>query len=107
MTTDGAAVTFYAKVANAGVYDTSFRYSNGSGDGKSLSIYVNGEYVGNLNMPNTDNWNTWNTVSKELELAAGKNAITVKYDDAYRKQRKCEFGLYGNSFCSNSNHCRS
>lgn len=33
-------------------------------------------------MPNTDNWNTWNTVSKELELAAGKNAITVKYDDA-------------------------
>ena len=82
LTTDGAAVTFYAKVANAGVYDTSFRYSNGSGDGKSLSIYVNGEYVGNLNMPNTDNWNTWNTVSKELELAAGKNAITVKYDDA-------------------------
>lgn len=80
LTTDGAAVTFYAKVANAGVYDASFRYSNGSGTEKSLSVYVNGEYAGNLDMPVTDDWDTWSTAGKQLELAAGKNAITVRYD---------------------------
>ena len=82
LTSDGAAVTFYAKVANAGVYNAAFRYSNGTDSGKSLSVYVNGEFAGNLNMPTTDNWDTWNTASKQIKLSAGKNAITVKYDTA-------------------------
>ena len=38
---DGAGVTFYAKVANAGDYDVTFRYANGDAAEKSLSVYVN------------------------------------------------------------------
>lgn len=82
LTADGAAVTFYTKVTNAGVYQAAFRYSNGSGSEQSLSVYVNGEFAGNLDMPQTADWNAWNTASKQLELTAGKNAITVKYDTA-------------------------
>lgn len=80
LTTDGSAVTFYAKVTNAGVYDVSMCYSNGTGVDQTLSVYVNGEFAGNIAMPSTTDWDTWSTVSEDLILAAGKNAITVKYD---------------------------
>lgn len=77
---DEAAITFYAKVANAGEYDIHVRYSNGDLGPKTLSVYVNGTYEGQLVMPGTGNWDSWGDVMQQLHLAAGNNIITLKYD---------------------------
>ncbi len=77
---DDAAVTFYAKVANAGQYDVDIRYANGDTAAKTLSVYVNGSYEGQLVMSTTGNWNTWSNTVHQMNLAAGNNIITLKYD---------------------------
>lgn len=74
---DGAGVTFYAKVANAGDYDVTFRYANGDAAEKSLSVYVNGSYIGKTAMPSTGDWDTWADCLMQLPLAAGNNIITL------------------------------
>lgn len=80
MEADEAAITFYAKVANAGTYDVTVRYANGDTMTKNLSVYVNGSYSGPLTMPSTGNWNTWGDTIQKLDLAAGNNIITLKHD---------------------------
>lgn len=79
---DDAAVTFYAKVANAGDYDVDIRYANGDVTDKSLSVYVNGSYVSKANMTGTGNLDVWGNTVQTLPLAAGNNAITLKHDDS-------------------------
>lgn len=79
---DGAGVTFYAKVTNAGDYDVTFRYANGDTAEKSLSVYVNGSYIGKTSMPSTGDWDTWADSVMRLSLAAGNNIITLKHDTA-------------------------
>lgn len=78
----GAGVTFYAKVANAGDYDVTFRYANGDAAERSLSVYVNGSYIGKTIMPSTGHWDTWADCLMQLPLAAGNNIITLKHEDA-------------------------
>lgn len=78
----GAGVTFYAKVANAGDYDVTFRYANGDAAERSLSVYVNGAYIGKTIMPSTGHWDTWADCLMQLPLAAGNNIITLKHEDA-------------------------
>lgn len=82
LTSDGAGVTFYTKVTNSGTYPISVHYSNGTNTSQSLSVYVNGEFIKNLTMPATEDWNTWNTAVEEVMLSAGKNAVTLKYNNA-------------------------
>ena len=79
---DDAGVTFYAKVANAGDYDVTIRYANGDTTAKSLSVYVNGSYIGAADMVGTGNWDTWADSVLSLPLAAGNNAITLKHDES-------------------------
>lgn len=77
---DEAAITFYAKVANAGEYDVTVRYANGDTVVKTLSVYVNGSYEGQLTMSATGNWDTWGDAIQQMDLVAGNNIITLKYD---------------------------
>lgn len=49
----GTDVAFYAKVANTGDYDVTFRCASGDAAGRSLSVYVNGAYIGRIVMPFT------------------------------------------------------
>lgn len=79
-TNDDAAATFYSKVENAGDYPVSLRYSNGTSSSKNVSVYVNGVFVKQAELPTTANWNTWASANVELPLAAGSNSIMIKYD---------------------------
>lgn len=79
---DGTGVTFYAKVANSGIYNVTFRYANGDAAEKSLSVYVNGSYVGKPAMSSTGNWDSWADCQMQLPLSAGNNIITVKHDNS-------------------------
>lgn len=96
---DGTGVTFYAKVTNAGDYTVSFRYANGDATAKTLSVYVNGTYVGPLEMASTGNWNTWADADMLLSLAAGNNIVTLKHasetgDTGYVNLDYCEVPFF-------------
>ncbi len=80
----GATTTFEVTVDESGTYDVGLRYANGpnpfSGT-KSISVYVNGEKVGQTHLPDTGTWQTWATHTEALELQAGGNTIAYVYDD--------------------------
>ncbi|MGK5440440.1 family 16 glycoside hydrolase [Micromonospora sp. URMC 105] len=79
----GATTTFGVTAAAAGAHNVKLRYSNGpnpfSGT-KSLSLYVNGSKVRQVNLPSTGNWETWAEHTESVTLAAGANTVAYKYD---------------------------
>lgn len=77
---NGAALTFYSKVNNSGIYNLPIRYANGDLKDKSLSVYVNGVYEDKVTFEPTGNWDTWNTALASVKLAAGNNSIKLVYD---------------------------
>ncbi|MEP7339866.1 MAG: DUF4394 domain-containing protein [Acidobacteriota bacterium] len=56
-----------------------FRYANGSAVNRTCSIAVNGMVVGTLSFPPTGSWETWKTVSLNVNLgaASGNKAVRV------------------------------
>jgi hypothetical protein len=79
----GAATTFSVKVPTAGAYNANLRYSNGpnpSAGTKSVSVYVNGAKVRQVRLADTGNWDTWASQPETLNLAAGTNSISYRYD---------------------------
>ncbi|MDK2807507.1 MAG: hypothetical protein PWP24_238 [Clostridiales bacterium] len=79
---DEAAVTFYAKVSNAGAFPVTLRYANGGTLTQTMSIYVNGSYEAKVSFLPTGSWDSWASVTQILPLSAGNNSITVKYDSS-------------------------
>lgn len=79
---DGAAVTFRVNGKTSGIYPVDIRYSNGDAQAKTMSIYVNGTFVRQISLDTTNSWDSWNTITEDLQLAAGANSITILYDAA-------------------------
>ncbi len=83
MQSTGAAVTFTTNVAEAGSYPVNLRYANGPNpfDGtKTVSVYVNDVEVAPWSLTRTGNWKTWTTATRNLDLAAGTNRISIRQD---------------------------
>ena len=72
----GGDFTISVKVNAAGLYKFDIDFSNGSGESRSLAISA-GESRVEQAFAATDGWTTWETVSVNLDLAAGEN--TVKF----------------------------
>lgn len=79
--TKGAAAQFSLNVAYAGNYSVNLRYSNGFTEDKTLSVYVNGVKVKRIPLLAQGNWDKWVERYDNLELKAGGNTITYKYDE--------------------------
>lgn len=77
---DGAAVTFRVNGKTAGQYPVDIRYSNGGASAASLSIYVNGTFIRQVDFAQTSNWDSWATITEDLPLAAGANSIKLEFD---------------------------
>lgn len=77
---DGAAVTFRVNGKTAGQYPVEIRYSNGGASAASLSIYVNGTFIRQVDFAQTSNWDSWATITEDLPLAAGANSIKLEFD---------------------------
>ncbi|WP_234983278.1 bacterial Ig-like domain-containing protein, partial [Demequina sp. NBRC 110053] len=80
----GAGVTFTATVDEAGTYPINLRYANGPNPFagvKDMSLYVNGEKVGPWALAGLPDWKTWTTASRDVQLDAGVNSVTVRYDE--------------------------
>ncbi|OOC08255.1 family 16 glycoside hydrolase [Amycolatopsis azurea] len=79
----GAATTFTVNAPKAGAYNAALRYSNGPDPApgtKSVTVYVNGTKVKQVRLASTGNWDTWNTQPDTLNLKAGSNTISYRYD---------------------------
>jgi glucose/arabinose dehydrogenase len=81
----GASLTFTVNAEAAGVQPVHLRYANGpnpfSGN-KTVSLYVNGAEVDPLVLPPTStvNWRTWAFITRQLDLRAGANTISIRFD---------------------------
>ena len=83
MTTQGSGVTFTVNAAQAGPQPVHLRYANGPNPSvktKVVSLIVNGTEVEPLSLPSTIDWKTWAFATRELNLNAGRNTITLRYD---------------------------
>ncbi|WP_251152795.1 family 16 glycoside hydrolase [Cellulosimicrobium sp. Marseille-Q4280] len=86
MTNVGSGRTFTVTVDEAGTYPVNVRYANGIHPytelrAKNVSLHVNGEDLGQWNFPTTGDWKNWGTQTRDLELQAGTNTITLRYED--------------------------
>lgn len=77
---DGAAVTFRVNGKTAGIYPVDIRYANGNTGTKTMSLYVNGSFVRQVDFSTTGGWDAWSITTEEVALAAGANSLTLVYD---------------------------
>ncbi|THF75763.1 CBM35 domain-containing protein [Cohnella fermenti] len=84
--TDGnkgnAATAFGVSVTAAGSYTAELRYANGTGSAKTLSLYVDGTKQKSISLSATSSWDSWNTQTETLSLAAGSHTIAYKFDSS-------------------------
>lgn len=82
--TDGnkgnAATTFTASSAQAGTGTATLRYANGTGVTMTLSLYVGGSKLRQINLPATGGWANWGTSTESVPLTAGANTIAYRFD---------------------------
>ncbi|WP_440104838.1 putative Ig domain-containing protein [Streptosporangium sp. H16] len=79
----GATTTFTVNVGSAGSHRAGLRYSNGPypfAGTKTVSLYVNGVKLRQINMPTTGDWETWAVSTETVTLNAGTNTIAYSYD---------------------------
>ncbi len=81
-TLPGTAATYYLRRHSAGHYRAVFRVANAYLDTiKTMNVYVNGILFGELQIPSTPSWDTWQDIAMYLPLAAGNNTIMLRHDE--------------------------
>ncbi len=70
-------------VATSGTYTVSARVATQTANGSSLRILFDGKKVGTLAVPNTGEWQTYTTVSTQVNLEAGKHILQLRFGDAF------------------------
>lgn len=77
----GARVDYDIDVPTAGAYNLSVRYANGNGASRTMSTYVNGSKIRQNTLPSSGmNWNVWSEAIQSVNLQAGVNTISFRYD---------------------------
>ena len=88
--TANQSITLKITVADAGVYQVDFRYSNGNGPWNTenkcaiRSLHANGDYSGILVFPQrgTNEWSDWGySNSQQVNLQKGENQLTVSFEE--------------------------
>ncbi|ASA20692.1 CBM35 domain-containing protein [Paenibacillus donghaensis] len=75
-----SAVTFKVNAANAGSYSVKMGYSLGFNDDRTLSMYVNGQKIKQVDFFSLKSWNSWADRYDNVFLKEGENTIMYKYD---------------------------
>lgn len=76
-----SAVTFKVNAANAGNYSVKLGYSLGFNDDRTMSMYVNGQKIKQVDFFSLKSWNNWADRYDNVFLKEGENTIMYKYDD--------------------------
>jgi PKD repeat protein len=79
----GASTTFKVNALADAATDVKLGYANGpnpfSGT-KEVSLYVNDQFVKKLALPDTGAWASYGSITDRLQLRAGSNDISIRYD---------------------------
>ena len=71
---------YTVNVASAGTYQLSLRVAS-SGQGGTLHVDFGGvNQTGELTIPNTGGWQTWQTITATVQLTAGQQVVQVDFD---------------------------
>jgi hypothetical protein len=62
-------------LGQSGNHNLTFRYANGAGADRPLSITVNGGSAANLSFPATADWSTWSSVTRTVSLPPGTYTV--------------------------------
>lgn len=83
-TQTGSSATVCVQSDQTTDYTLTIRYANGQANGKTLSLYVNGQKVKQLTFPvvAAANWSAWGTISCRVALKQGENQVMLRYDSA-------------------------
>ncbi len=73
----GAYASWGVNSTSAQTATISFRYANGGTTSRDGSISIEGANVGNIVLPPTGAWTTWQTASVNIQLKNGYNEIVV------------------------------
>lgn len=77
-----SAVTFKVTAANAGSYSVKLGYGLGFNDDRTLSMYVNGQKMKQVDFFSLKSWDSWADRYDNVFLKEGENTIMYKYDDS-------------------------
>ncbi len=77
----GDYVEYNIQKAEAGEQNIILRYSNGYPDDRTISLYVNGEKIRQVVLPNTLNWELWGDRVDKVTLLEGDNVIRYQVDN--------------------------
>ena len=82
-TTGGQWFRYTVNVATAGVYTVSFRVAapNAVTDGLHIASESGANLSGNVNIPASGGWQTWETVTAQVTLPAGQQVLTLAEDN--------------------------
>ncbi|WNS46812.1 CBM35 domain-containing protein [Paenibacillus sp. MMS20-IR301] len=78
--TSGSAVSFKVNAPAAGSYSVNLGYSLGFDDDRTLSMYVNGQKIKQVDFFSLKSWDSWADRYDNVFLQEGENTITYKYD---------------------------
>ena len=91
----GASTTFTVNMASAGNSGVTLHYSNGMGNTRTLSLYVNGVKIKQTNLPATATWDIWTDAAETVTLNSGSNTIAYKYDSTDSGNVNLDYILVG------------
>ncbi len=75
-----SAVSFKVNAAHAGSYSVKLAYSLGFADDRTLSMYVNGTKIKQVDFFSLKSWDKWADRYDNVFLKEGENVITYRYD---------------------------
>ncbi|WP_082707841.1 CBM35 domain-containing protein [Paenibacillus sp. DMB5] len=76
-----SAVNFKVNAAAAGNYSVNLGYGLGFPDDRTLTMYVNGQKIKNVDFFSLANWDSWADRYDNVFLKEGENTITYKFDE--------------------------
>lgn len=79
-TEPNSAISFAVDASHAGSYSVKLAYGSGLVDDRTLSMYVNGFKIKQLNLYGLKDWDKWADRYDNVFLKEGRNVITYKYD---------------------------
>lgn len=72
---EGDSIQFEVNVPNTASYTSTLRYCGAQQYNITMSMYVNDEFIKQVILPPTANWDSWNDATESVDLKAGKNII--------------------------------
>lgn len=100
----GDYLEYTIKNAVEGEQNIILRYSNGYPDDRTISLYVNGEKIRQVSLPNTFDWENWGDRVDKVTLKEGDNTIRYQIDATDNGMFNIDFLLVTTSETSGIGH---